>query len=324
MGGNALFETHGLESKRMNVQQYEHLKENVSKFLDNLDVDYRHVKAYHTKDSFGDLDIVVSRGKMSVTKIRQYLKIGNLPMTNELTMPKNVSGISTLVTGFQIDFIFVEPEELESAVTYYSYNDIWNLLGKVIKTWDYKLGWQGLLYTYRNGTHYKEDIVLTYDLYTALNILGLSVDRYLQGFDTHEDMFEYVISSKAFDPSKFALENLNHRNRVRDRKRQTYNLFLQYIEGKEYPKPQALIRPEDRFPHLVGEIKKRDDMFVDANNAKKIINGNIIRELTGLEDVKIKKVLETFRARFKVEDILVLSGDEVKNIVLDIVREFDL
>ena len=79
---------------------------------------------------------------------------------------------------------------------------------------------------------YKKDIVLTYNLLTALEILGLDWERYKQGFNNYDEMFEYVTSCKAFDKSKFALENLNHRNRVRDRKRKTYNLFLQYILKK--------------------------------------------------------------------------------------------
>lgn len=315
MGGNALLYTHGLESKRMNQDQYDDLKKNVGLFLDNLGVVYRHVQSYHEKSDYGDLDIVVSRENDSVNSIRRYLGFANLPMTNELTMAENTSIVSTLVTHFQVDFIFVEPEELESAANYYSYNDIWNLLGKVIKTHDYKLGWQGLMYTYRNGSHYKEDIVLTRDLMVALKIMGLSVARYKMGFDTYEDMFDYVISCKAFDSSKFALENLNHRNRVRDKKRKTYNAFLTYIEGNSYPEPVPLEHPTVIFPFLVAEIKKRDDSFVDKNKAKSIINGEIIRNITGLDGTDIKRILHIFRAKYSVDEILLMNHDDVIKIV---------
>lgn len=315
MGGNALKETHGLESKRMNLIQYNDLKENVSKFLDNMDVNYRHVNSYHNKSDFGDLDVVVSRENNAVDLIRNYLRIGGLPMTDEFREPQNVDIVSTLVDQHQIDFIFVNPEQLESASTYYSYNDIWNLLGKVIKTHDYKLGWQGLLYTYRNGNHFKEDIVLTHDLMVALEVMGLSVERYKQGFDTYEDMFDFVITCKAFDASKFAFENLNHRNRVRDKKRKTYNLFLNYVEGKVYPEPEALIKPVDKFPFLADEIKKRDDSFIDKNKAKSIINGDIIRAITGKEGQDIKYILHTFRTMYSVDEILLMTHADVIKIV---------
>lgn len=315
MGGNALKETHGLESKRMNLIQYNDLKENVSKFLDNMNVNYRHVNSYHNKSDFGDLDVVVSRENNAVDLIRNYLRIGGLPMTDEFREPQNVDIVSTLVDEHQVDFIFVNPEQLESASTYYSYNDIWNLLGKVIKTHDYKLGWQGLLYTYRNGNHFKEDIVLTHDLMAALEVMGLSVERYKQGFDTYEDMFDFVISCKAFDASKFAFENLNHRNRVRDKKRKTYNLFLNYVEGKVYPEPVALIKPVDKFPLLADEIKKRDDSFIDKNKAKSIINGSIIREITGKEREAIKNILQTFRSTYSIDEILLMSPEDVNTIV---------
>lgn len=321
MGGNALLHTHGLESKRMNQDQYDDLKKNVGLFLDNLDVKYEHVEGYRNKTEHGDLDIVISKENDSVEKIRTYLKIGGLPMTNEFTMPENVAIISTLITEFQVDLMFVEPEQLQSAKNYYSYNDIWNLLGKVIKTHDYKLGWQGLLYTYRNGSHYKEDVVLTHDLMMALDVMGLSVEQYHQGFDSLEDMFDYVISCKAFDPSKFALENLNHRNRVRDRKRKTYNAFLTYIEGNSYPEPVELEHPTVVFPFLVDEIKKRDDSFVDKNKAKSIINGEIIRNITGLDGTDIKRILHKFRAKYSVDEILVMQPDEVNEIVIGLQNE---
>lgn len=321
MGGNALKADHGLESKRMNRDQYEHLKENVSKFLDNLGIVYAHTKSYHNKTDFGDLDIVVSRENDAVEKIRTHLRIAGLPMTNEFTMSQNTDFINTMITQFQVDFIIVEPEQLFSATTYYSYNDIWNLLGKVVKSHDYKIGWQGLLYTYRNGGHYKEDILLSSDILDALPLMGLDKNVYLNGFDDYDDMFEFVIASTAFDKTKFALENLNNRNRVRDRKRKTYNLFLKYIEDKEYPDVTPMPLPTKAFPHLVAEIQKREDVFRDKNRAKEIINGNVIVEVTGLQHRDVKDVIETIRSRYTVEDILKFSHDDAKDIIRTVAIE---
>lgn len=321
MGGNALKNTHNLDSKRMNLEEYEHVKEWVTNFLDDLGITYSHTKFYHTKTDFGDIDVVVSRGNDAVDKIRTNLLLAEMPMTSQMTMAENTDFLSTLYNEHQIDFIFVEPEQLLSASTYYSYNDIWNLLGKVIKTHEYKLGWQGLLYTYRDGNHYKKDIVLTYDLMEALEIMGLSVERYKQGFETHKDMFDYVISSKAFDASKFELKNLNHRNRVRDRKRKTYNMFLEYIDNKDFPEPIALEHPVNVYPHLQGIIDEMDNKFKDKKRAKEIINGNVICALTGLKNVDVKNVLETIRNRHTVDDILKFNPDDVRRIVLDTCNE---
>lgn len=324
MGGNALKYTHGLESVRMDLPTYEKMRDNVSKFLDELKVDYRHIKFYHNKTDFGDLDVIVSRANNSVDNIRNHLRMAGLPMTSQLTTPSHTSVVNTLINSHQVDFIFVEPEQLESATTYYSYNDIWNLLGKVIKTHEYKLGWQGLMYTYRHKKHYKEDIVLTTNLYVALEILGLDVERYKLGFDDYQDMFDYVISSPAFDPSKFELENLNHRNRVRDRKRKTYNMFLSYIDGKEYPKPKSLIAPTEKFPFLVDRINIREERFRRVDAAKEIINGGVIVELTGLFGVDVKRILEAIRSRYDVNSILKLSKVDVERIVLETRKELNL
>lgn len=317
MGGNALKHTHGLESKRMNVEEYNHLKDFLTEHLDKIGIVYRHTVSYRNKIDFGDIDIVVSREDDSVDKIRHWLKSIDAPMTNEFTMQHTTNFLNTIINEYQVDFVIVEPEQVESATTYYSYNDIWNLLGKVIKTHDYKLGWQGLLYTYRNGNHYKEDIVLTYDLMEALSIMGLDVERYKLGFDDYNDMFDFVISCKAFDKSKFALENLNHRNRVRDKKRKTYNLFLSYINDNDYPEPIALTHPMLVFPHLNAEIKKRDDMFRDKNRAKEIINGHVISKITGLQNRDVKYVIEDIRNNYTVDDILKFTDDDVYRIIMD-------
>lgn len=327
MGGNALVESHGIKSERMNKKVYTELENYIVSILTKLGVNFRTVKYYHEKDDFGDLDIVVSREDNAVSKIRKFFHEHNIKHTNEFREDQNVSIFSALFNGdrHQVDFMFVDKPELQSASEYYSYNDIWNLLGKIIKTYDYKLGWNGLLYTYRNGNHYKEDIVLTYNLLTALEILGLDWKRYQKGFKNYDEMFEYVTSCKAFDKSKFALENLNHRNRVRDRKRKTYNLFLQYIEDKDYGNDVIpLPHPTKVFPLLSAKIRSLDNKFKDKNRAKEIINGNIVRNVTGLDGKDINKILTTFRVRYDVDAILKMKPELVESHIKEIVKELGL
>ncbi len=327
MGGNALVESHGIKSERMDKKVYTELENYIVSILTKLDVNFKTVKYYHEKDDFGDLDIVVSRSKDSVAKIRKFFHENNIKHTNEFREDQNVSIFSALFNGdkHQVDFMFVSQYELLSASEYYSYNDIWNLLGKIVKTYDYKLGWNGLLYTYRNGNHYKEDIVLTYDIKVALSILGLSITRYWQGFNNYDEMFEYVTSCKAFDKTKFALENLNHRNRVRDRKRKTYNLFLQYIEHKEFDHEIVpLPLPTEKFVGLQEKIDELDNKFKDKNRAKEIINGNIVRNVTGLDGKDINKILTTFRVRYDVNAILKMKPELVESHIKEIVKELGL
>ncbi|GAF99140.1 unnamed protein product, partial [marine sediment metagenome] len=59
-------------------------------------------------------------------------------------------------------------------------------------------------------------------------------EKYLEGFDEVEDIFQYVIDSKYFNPKIFEYEQLNHQNRTRNKKRKNYELFLQYV--KDNPK----------------------------------------------------------------------------------------
>lgn len=76
MGGNALVESHGIKSERMDKKVYTELENYIVSILTKLDVNFKTVKYYHEKDDFGDLDIVVSRSKDSVLKSENsFMKI---------------------------------------------------------------------------------------------------------------------------------------------------------------------------------------------------------------------------------------------------------
>ena len=91
-----------------------------------------------------------------------------------------------------------------------------------------------------NTTKIKE-YCLSNNFEDILNILGLNTTVYKNGFDTYQEMFDFVISSPYFDKNLFLFENLNNKNRVRDKKRKTYNMFLEYLDTIEINKiPKVL------------------------------------------------------------------------------------
>lgn len=127
-------------------------------------------------------------------------------------------------------------EDFQTCRDYYTYNDLGNLIGRVAHKMGMKFGHLGLLYPLRDGDHLIAELVVTRDTRQALEFMGYDFDRWNQGFDQLTDIFEFAASTPYFNPEAFTLENLNHRNRTRNRKRNTFieppqgNLRLQSRE----------------------------------------------------------------------------------------------
>jgi len=63
--------------------------------------------------------------------------------------------------------------------------------------------------------------------------LGYDYDRLSEGFETIEDIYDYVLTSKYYTSNIFKIENLTKVNRGRDVRRKSYMDFLTYIEDKK-------------------------------------------------------------------------------------------
>ena len=97
----------------------------------------------------------------------EYLK----SILNSVGYIRNGNVVSIEFKNFQIDFIYVKPIEYECANNYFSYNDMGNLLGRVIKQLGFKLSFKGLRYAIRNEHTIVKDIVIDYDWKIFYHIL---------------------------------------------------------------------------------------------------------------------------------------------------------
>lgn len=311
MGGNA-FNHVGYESKRMTKQEFETAEFEVHKILHDLGIEAYSIPYVREKESFGDIDIVVVKEYDRSVKEIICENASLFQIENDNQVFRNGDVISVLYQGkFQVDFIFTTQDIKFYHREYLSHNDLGNLIGRIIKESGFQHGHNGLFYVYREGNHYKELIELTTDYSKALEILGLDVEKFYDGFDTFTEMFEYVTSSKYFKKSRFALENLNNRNRVRDKKRKVYNEFLKYIEtipdgDKTVPSPFEV------FPWLEDRVNAIKQSRVKINHQKERFNGKKVHEWTGLSGADGKKFgqfLEFVQNQEDFEEI-VLNGPE--------------
>ena len=221
---------------------------------------------------------------------------------------------------FQVDLIQVPPDVYAFALAYFSYNDLGNLLGRVARLHGFKLGHNGLFRPLRspgNESHFVRDVLVTRDWPKALQFLGYDPARWEQGFDSMEEMFAFVTDSQAFNSSAFPLEHRSHRARVRDRKRPTYTAFLQWLADRGLY--QAVQIDEDRLVvmrkwALVTAILKFRDFAKEWQQAhadlkdrltfRQRFNGDVVRQLTGLDGAALGQHMRGLRARFSTDEAL--------------------
>lgn len=299
MGGNAL----SVFTRRYNKDEYVLLQEEVRSNLLYVYSSVLTIPSYNSKDTFGDLDLIVPKPKYN--RLDEYLKY----KFNTKQVIHNNQYVSFEYKEFQVDLIHINKEDLALARTYFSYNDLGMLMGILAKRLGCKYGFNGLYYTYFNEDRsYKKDILLTKDIHTIFNFLDLSYSRFIKGFDKLVDVFDYVISSKYFDSKVFINEEeWNHIKRTRNRKRSNWNKFIQYLleevlDSKDLNNIKGIKQDKyyvaNYFPYinLIDIINELDQQQLITRVVKSKFNGNIVREITGLKD----KELGNFIARYKL------------------------
>jgi hypothetical protein len=104
----------------------------------------------------------------------------------------------------------------------------------------------------------------------ALEFLGFDSLRFAQGFNTIDDILDFVASSKYFCKDFFLFENRNHDQRKRDVKRPTYTRALEYfdtlVEAKSRDEVTRVFKADvaKKYPSIVNikrdmrkEIKRK-------------------------------------------------------------------
>lgn len=288
MGGKAL-KIYGIITERKNTIDFLRI---ANEIRDKINLDFHGkletsvVQCYHEKSDHGDLDLLLKiTSDCCNVNFREYIANSFKPKA----IHKNSSVYSFDYKNFQIDFILIAESRWDTAQTYFSYDPIGNIMGKTYHKFGLSYGWDGLFYKFRNfnGVN-SQNILLTTNAKEIFNFGGYDYDRYLNGFDTLEEIFEFCINSKYFDSEMFKLENLSSIDRKRNKKRGSYNSFLNHINENnitttfqfEVNKDLYLPMIDERFPDVkflekLEKLRKKD--VLNKQLASKF-NGNIIME----------------------------------------------
>lgn len=315
MGGKAFKDSLRIESKK----DYQNLYNEQKELFKDITNGFYLPRQLNSKTSFGDLDIILSKDYIDLVaerleSLNHPIIITRNPLTEEITY--NV--ISYLYDNkYQVDLIFIENDHIDYALDYFSFGDQGNISGMLLRKYSVKNSFLGLYFTYRqdNG-NYKRDILISNKYEDYLNLLELDVDTFYRGFNTQEEVFEWITSSPFFESGIYSLNKLNHKRRARDSKREYYTNFLKYLETKDLPvesnKFLKLDSEEFKERYLKHELE-----YEELKRFKNKFNGFLITNLCGLEGESLGKFINDFKKQYSKEDILQFTDEELEQKILN-------
>jgi len=277
--GGALFK----ESRRVSSFLFRMYSSQIGFFLENkIGLENCPVKFFRDKKDHGDIDILVFIS--SLTDIRPIiLELKEIPGLTQVS--KNGNVLSLLYNNVQIDLILINEIFKETSKLFFFYNDFGLLLGKLFYYHRLKFSPEGVKYKVKH-LQYGKEINVFNDVEQIFNFLGLDKNRYDEGFDSLEDMFEYFISSKLFCIEAFDSSLWKSDQRNRDFKRKNLLYFYEWIKDKEL---SSIERPtKEEIFKMVNEITngeaqlELDDLIYHDNLKNQIsekFNGNILMEI---------------------------------------------
>ena len=346
MGGN-LLKTWNLPEKRIPTDEYNQIKnELINKFRSdgkcNRPVPRPFVQvapSIRDKETHGDLDIIIGRFAdvdihllwKDESDFGKYLEkeFGYKPF-------KNSNVYSFPYQGFQVDVTFHPMNDFYMAVDYSSWGDLGNIMGRVFHKMGLHFGHTGLSFWIRQGLfdanvqwsdsdHIYHKTVLTTNMKEICEIGGFDYERWGKGFDTEKDAFDFVINSKHFNKELFALENLNHTNRTRNRKRGMYMRFIEYVAncdkvGSPFrSKHEYSLIMQCKYSQLQRNINNFRLVYEVDKVVKEKVNGKLVAEWCNLSESDgpmIGKIMSEVRDVPKFV-LLEMNQEEIKQFVVD-------
>jgi hypothetical protein len=323
MGGNALKSiVTERQDKHQFIKTYCSVTQKLIEEMNIHPIDIRLIDYYREKADFGDMDLIIAKEYKDSTFLERLKKV-----FEPKEVYPNTDVYSFDYKNFQIDLIFIEREFLQISTTYYNYNDLGNLMGRVSEKMGVRYGHGGLIFEYFNHNRsQKLDVIkLSIDPRQIFEYLGYDFDRYLLGFQNLEEIFEYIVSSKYFNPSYFAYSSLNHQNRTRNKKRKTYQQFLYWLETKKF---LNLYEPNDAenlklmieaFPHSKIRMEQLNKEVRRKDIIKNKFNGNIVKDLIpGIDFKRIATVITKFNELYNEDFIEKSTQNKINAEILKI------
>jgi hypothetical protein len=349
MGGNAL-KLKGINPKRIPDSEKNNLIKTVSDALltEKIFKWILPVKSFRQKQDHGDLDLI---GELNLKNLEPdnpwHLKAKKALNSKEAHWNKPV--VSLEYQGFQIDLTGRESyEKAKTHLEFSHYSPLGNILGRMIRRTGAKWGINGLEYQIKEKDSPEAQVLRTINLTNnidhILSLCGLNPKPWHYGFDSEEDIFSFACQSHYFNKELFAIENLNHTHRKRDRTRPDYHQWLNYIGNSDiinkcsWKPTESIQEYSQRIQHfqlildrefpkakLLETIKEQRERatYISQQKEEKF-NGELISNWCGLKGPKLGEFIKNFKESQGLQKneelikwILKHDKDFIKSSVLD-------
>lgn len=298
MGGTAL----GFQAARLTQEQFERVS---STIVDRLrGTYYKRVELPRPrpgKDSHGDVDILVSDPVQVFDAQRVF---------GSTKVVRNGPSTSFEYEGHQIDIIHAS--QMDFARFTYSFGDLAMIIGMIMRSVGLKFGCKGLSIVVHG-----HKVKLSTDLERVLAFAGLSLEVWKRGFQTDEQVFAYITSSRLFRPSMFKLRE-DREQRQALVKRPMFVAFVEYV--RLLPDQEKLTRELVQNEAIAcfdrrSEIDKLSSEIERARKLKERFNGKLVMEITGLKNKELGAFMSKCRQRITDDELLEM--EDIRSFVVE-------
>ena len=285
MGGKAL---KSINVSGMDKDTFEKVSADVIEKLKNeLGTDLVDILPYYkSKKTFSDVDVLISKTaieKYGFNQFHEFLKEGL--ESPEQTGTSQIYSFGYKYEGLyhQVDLMLHAENMFYRAKEYFAYNDL-NILMNFISVSNFDLSFskEGLNHTiYADSKTQKiGDYTVDANFYDILDFLGLNKEKHKIGFNSLQDMYDFIYESPYFDTDSF-IKKTEKENRAETKRaeRKTYSGFIEYVQNK--PNKKSILKEKSK--------KEVQDLFFFKFPKAKEKYNKILEN-----DKKIKEMRESF------------------------------
>ncbi|KAG6376974.1 hypothetical protein JVT61DRAFT_1014 [Boletus reticuloceps] len=219
----------------------------------------------------------------------------------------------------QVDVRVCDDEEEAQRVTvFHGYGDLGIIIGAITKSHGLSVNHHGLKVA---TPHPNPPMLLTSSPRVIFDFMGLSMDRWMRGFETVEETFNFAATSRFFDPRRLYVPSMHALNKSAQG-RNMYSDFLVWAQDKA-PTMVTSGPHQDAVEEALAAFDKKlewDAMTQEAcvrSWLRNNFSGKLVAEWTGLGWKGVKAVMDDVRASAGGERALFgMELEQVKNLVL--------
>ena len=228
---------------------------------------------------------------------------------------------------WQVDIHLVEREDLwDLDFWMHSFGDVGMIVSSTVKAWGFRLSASRGLYI---DIPVHGLFILSYDVQRVIDFLGLNWERYTAGFDTVEEIFDWIAEVE-INNERIGIKSLGKLERKEHGNRSMWvNYWSRGILDEEYaPCEEEKKRAQQAALDYFGKKREYEAILGKLEKERLLkgkFNGNKVKEWTGAEGRRLGVLMRRLKedGRVGLEKVAGMSEEEIKGVVMEVWRRLD-